>query len=92
MGGVIADKEETETKALQNYGLNLGILFQLIDDVLDYSPDRSEHLGKSPAMISGGKLTMPVILALQKASPAENKFWQRTMAGNRQTEDLQKAI
>ncbi len=94
IGGVIAGKEEAETKALQNYGLNLGILFQLIDDVLDYSPDRSEHLGK----ITGddfreGKLTMPVILALQKASPAENKFWQRTMAGNRQkTEDLQKAI
>lgn len=94
IGGVIAGKGEEETRALQNYGLNLGILFQLIDDVLDYSPNRSEHLGK----ITGddfreGKLTMPVILAIQKANPAEKKFWQRVMGDNKQkTEDLPKAI
>ncbi len=94
IGGVLANKSKAETTALRNYGINLGILFQLVDDALDYLPSHSEHLGK----VTGddfreGKMTLPVIYALQEADQPERLFWKRTMADNQQEEgDLNSAI
>jgi len=58
------------TTALKNFGLHLGMCFQLKDDVLDYSD--SEELGK-PTMndIQDGKATLPLLIALQRAPKAE---------------------
>lgn len=59
-----------QTSALRQYGLHLGMCFQLKDDVLDYSD--SEELGK-PTMndIRDGKATLPLLIALQRASREE---------------------
>lgn len=59
-----------QTTALKNFGLHLGMCFQLKDDILDYSD--SEELGK-PTMndIRDGKATLPLLIALERAVPEE---------------------
>jgi octaprenyl-diphosphate synthase len=53
-------------KALEQYGLHLGVAFQLIDDHLDYAGDGSA-IGKSPFTdLREGKMTHPVIVALER--------------------------
>ena len=57
--------------ALGEYGLHLGIAFQLIDDVLDYSAD-PEQTGKNLGSdLSEGKPTLPLIYALRNSSEAQ---------------------
>jgi octaprenyl-diphosphate synthase len=69
----LADVSETTATALYNYGFNLGICFQLIDDLLDFTSS-TEVLGK-PALsdLKEGKLTLPLILALPRATAAERE-------------------
>lgn len=62
---------------LARYGMHLGIAFQLIDDALDYkaNPDQlGKHLGND---LAEGKPTLPLIYAMQKASPAEAAIIRR---------------
>ncbi len=64
IGAVVADRPAVEEDALFAYGLNLGIAFQLVDDVLDYSALQA-RLGKTVGDdFREGKITLPVILAL----------------------------
>lgn len=57
--------------AMQQYGLNLGIAYQLIDDVLDYS-ESAEQTGKNMGNdLTEGKPTLPLIYALTKGTPTE---------------------
>ena len=76
----LVESPEGWSKALFDYGFNLGVCFQLIDDLLDYTSS-SEVLGK-PALsdLKEGKLTLPLILALPKASEAEKTIIQRVAA------------
>ena len=63
--------DETAQKALGTYGLELGYAFQLIDDVLDYG-GASGTLGKNTGDdLREGKMTLPVILALEAADVTE---------------------
>jgi len=79
VGGIVADRPAEECRALRDYGMYLGFGFQISDDVLDYSASE-ERLGKSLGDdFKEGKMTLPVIKALAKASLAEKDFWQRTM-------------
>ena len=57
--------------ALRDYGRELGFAFQLVDDVLDYRGE-SGAMGKNTGDdLREGKMTLPVILALADANPAE---------------------
>lgn len=57
----------------------LGMAFQIVDDVLDYSAAQ-EKLGKTVGDdFREGKMTAPIILALEKADDDERAFWARTM-------------
>ncbi len=69
--GFLVDLPEAQAKLLHDYGFNLGVCFQLIDDLLDF-PSSTEVLGK-PALsdLKEGKLTLPLILALPRCTPAE---------------------
>ena len=67
IGGILADVPLQQEEALRSYGLNLGIAFQLIDDLLDYFATE-EELGKPVGTdFKEGKVTLPLIYLLQKA-------------------------
>jgi octaprenyl-diphosphate synthase len=67
LGGFDAEREE----ALAQFGFNLGIAFQMTDDVIDYRSDKAT-MGKTPGKdLEEGKLTLPLILALKKANEEE---------------------
>jgi octaprenyl-diphosphate synthase len=69
LGGVPLAQEE----ALSQMGLNLGISFQVIDDILDYTGDERE-LGKQVcADLREGRVTLPLIHALARANPADKE-------------------
>jgi octaprenyl-diphosphate synthase len=93
VGPVIAEQYENTIKAMRNYGLYLGMAFQIVDDVLDYKAERAK-LGKTIGDdFREGKMTAPVILAIEKANEEEKKFWQRTIGDkNQKDSDLEKAI
>jgi octaprenyl-diphosphate synthase len=64
---ILADVAQAQESALGAYGLNLGLAFQMADDLLDYTAD-STTLGKPVgADLREGKLTLPIIHALQNA-------------------------
>src|SRR6185312_1228547 len=69
LGGATAEQEES----LSQYGRNLGMAFQIVDDVLDLTASESV-LGKPVASdLREGKVTMAVIHALERCTPAERK-------------------
>jgi octaprenyl-diphosphate synthase len=93
IGAVVAGRPSAEEDALFAYGLNLGIAFQLVDDVLDYSALQA-RLGKTVGDdFREGKITLPVILAYRRGTDEERVFWDRTLEQMEQEEgDLDKAI
>ncbi len=93
VGAVVAERPRAEADALESYGMNLGIAFQLVDDALDYAARQAE-LGKTVGDdFREGKITLPVILAFMRGSEDERRFWRRALEGDEQTEtDLAEAI
>lgn len=70
-GAIIGGLEREKEEALAQFGFNLGIAFQMTDDVIDYRSDK-ETMGKNPCKdIQEGKLTLPLISALRKADEVE---------------------
>src|SRR5215210_3953234 len=90
---VVAEATEEAGVALESYGRNLGIAFQLIDDVIDYASDVST-MGKGRGDdFRDGKMTLPLILAHARGGPADRAFWQAAVAGERTSdEDLAHAV
>ena len=92
LGAVVTDREEWEAR-LRDFGMNLGIAFQMMDDALDYSA-KQEALGKSIGDdFRDGKITLPIIHAYAQATDEEKQFWQRTLGEQQQKEgDLAMAL
>jgi len=93
VGAVIAARGAEAAAALADYGMNLGIAFQLVDDALDYAADQST-LGKTVGDdFREGKITLPVLAAYQGGSPADRAFWKRTVEDCEQgADDLHHAL
>ena len=93
VGAVMAQRPREEEDALMSYGRNLGITFQLVDDVLDYTA-RESTLGKSIGDdFREGKITLPVVLAYRRGPDSERAFWHRTVGEVQQTPaDLEQAL
>jgi octaprenyl-diphosphate synthase len=93
VGAVVADRPAAEAAALHDYGLNLGIAFQLVDDALDYAADQAV-LGKTVGDdFREGKITLPVLTAYAAGRGSERAFWQRTIEASEQTDaDLDQAL
>jgi octaprenyl-diphosphate synthase len=84
---VVAEASEHAELALECYGRNLGIAFQLSDDVIDYASD-AETMGKGVGDdFRDGKMTLPVILAYARGSEADRAFWRAAIGGQRVAED-----
>lgn len=93
VGGVIASAPETQVQALFDYGDALGIAFQIVDDLLDYSGDVTATGKNVGDDFRERKLTLPVIKAVARADAEERAFWSRTIEKGRQEEgDLELAI
>jgi octaprenyl-diphosphate synthase len=70
-GAVLAGASRKQTKAMRIYGSNLGIAFQIMDDVLDYTA-KEEVFGKPVASdLMEGKITLPIIYVLKSANKTE---------------------
>jgi octaprenyl-diphosphate synthase len=91
-GGMIAHGDAALISALKDYGMALGIAFQITDDALDYVAD--EHmLGKTIGDdFNEGKTTLPVMMAYHDGGVDEKAFWIRTLAnGDIRNGDLDEA-
>ncbi len=90
---IVAEKSEAEEMALDAYGRNLGIAFQLVDDAIDYDSESSESGKDKGDDFREGKMTLPVILAYARGNAEERKFWEEAIAGFRtEDEDLAHAV
>ncbi len=82
IAAVVAERDETQEQALDTYGRNLGIAFQLVDDAIDYASD-GVTMGKDAGDdFRDGKVTLPVILAYARGSEADRTFWRQAIAGH----------
>ena len=92
IAAVVAERDEAVEEALDSYGRNLGIAFQLVDDAIDYASDAAT-MGKGVGDdFRDGKVTLPVILAFARGSEEEQDFWRDAMEGRRVSdEDLARA-
>ena len=80
LGAIVAERPQAERAALNAYGHALGMAFQLVDDALDYAGETGS-LGKAVGDdFREGKITMPVVLALQRAA-ADRTFLIAALEG-----------
>ncbi|QHI96385.1 polyprenyl synthetase family protein [Aristophania vespae] len=93
VGAVVAGKGKKEESALEIFGTNLGMAFQLVDDALDYAADQ-QVLGKTVGDdLREGKITLPVLAAYAAGSDEDKKFWERVIEASDQEEsDLDHAL
>ena len=73
ISAVISDAPKEKEEALASFGYNLGLAFQMVDDLFDYTMDTDELGKRVGADLREGKLTLPVIYALKKATPADRQ-------------------
>ena len=93
IAAVVAERPESEEAALDAYGRNLGIAFQLVDDAIDYVSDAGTMGKDTGDDFREGKMTLPVILAHARGSADERAFWKDAIEGRRSTDaDLAEAI
>jgi octaprenyl-diphosphate synthase len=92
-GATLGERSRTFVSAFRDYGKNLGIAFQLVDDALDYS-GRAQLMGKAVGDdFREAKATLPVILAYARADDRAKPFWERVIAdGSQHDGDLDQAI
>ncbi|UVI38536.1 polyprenyl synthetase family protein [Qipengyuania spongiae] len=93
VAAVVAECSDEQEQALDEYGRNLGVAFQLVDDAIDYDSDAAA-MGKDRGDdFREGKMTLPVILAYARGSEEERAFWKAAIAGHRTSDaDLDHAI
>lgn len=93
VGPIVAGTDKATRSALKSYGMNLGLAFQLVDDVLDYGGKAAETGKNVGDDFREGKITLPVILSYRRGTAAERDFWKESIEGG-QNDDvrLEKAL
>lgn len=87
IAAVVAERDEGTELALDSFGRNLGIAFQLVDDAIDYVSDAAT-MGKGVGDdFRDGKVTLPVILAYARGNESERQFLKLAMTGHRTSDD-----
>ncbi len=91
-GAVAAGRPGAEATALETFGRELGLAFQLVDDALDYG-GMSSAMGKNTGDdFREGKVTLPVVFARDAGDEAERAFWRRVVGGERTDDDFHRAL
>jgi octaprenyl-diphosphate synthase len=89
VGAILSDTKMKEKEALEFYGRNLGLTFQIADDTLDYNSDLKLFGKKIGKDFYEGKVTLPIILLFQKANNQEKEKLKETfLKKNRDESDL----
>ena len=83
VAAVVAERGEADEVALDAYGRNLGIAFQLVDDAIDYVSDAGTMGKDAGDDFREGKMTLPVILAYARGDEDDRRFWRDAIAGRR---------
>ena len=86
-GACLSGSKEKEKKALESYGRNLGLAFQIADDALDYYAKEKlfgKEIGKD---FFEGKVTLPLITIFQKGNEEEKNFLTEIMKKEKRTEE-----
>lgn len=92
-GAHVVGADKALVEALHNYGLSLGMAFQIVDDALDYRSDLAAMGKNNGDDFVDGKITMPIIIAWQEGDEAERAFWQRTIGEGEITDgDFEAAV
>ncbi len=87
IAAVVAERDDADEEALDAYGRNLGIAFQLVDDAIDYASDE-RTMGKDTGDdFRDGKVTLPVILAYARGDETQRKFWKDAIEGRRVSDE-----
>jgi len=80
LGAIVAGADSQTEERLGEYAWNLGMAFQLVDDVLDFTA-REKTLGKPVGGdLREGKVTLPLVYALERASAEERRIVERVLA------------
>ncbi len=93
VGSILASKENRVKEALEFYGKNLGLTFQIADDTLDYNSELKLFGKEIGNDFYEGKITLPIILLYQKAKYDEKKYLKDLFEKNERSEiELKKVL
>ena len=94
-GAVLSQAPEDSVQALKDYGTNLGIAFQIVDDILDFTSTEKEMGKPVGSDLAQGTLTLPAMLLLERYpddNPVRELFSNRDMAGAARRKKIKRAI
>lgn len=94
LGAVLCEQDKQHEEAMANYGRHLGLAFQLIDDVMDYSSN-SIDMGKNVGDdLAEGKPTLPLIYAMQQGNESQLALIRKAIekGGYDMIDDVQEII
>ena len=86
VGAILAERNNKEKEALEFYGKNLGLTFQIADDTLDYNSNINLFGKNTGNDFYEGKITLPIILLFQLANVSEKKKLENTFNKNIRSE------
>ena len=92
VGSILSNKENKIKEALEFYGKNLGLTFQIADDSLDYNSELKFFGKKIGNDFYEGKVTLPIILLYQKANVKEKSELKKLFEKNQRNEDELKKV
>ncbi len=92
VGSILANKENKIKEALEFYGKNLGLTFQIADDTLDYNSELKFFGKKIGNDFYEGKVTLPIILLYQKANASEKVELKKLFEKNERNEEELKRV
>ena len=87
VGAILSETKNKEKEALEFYGRNLGLTFQIADDTLDYNSEIKLFGKKIGQDFYEGKITLPIILLFQKADNLEKEKLRDVFSKEKRTED-----
>ena len=88
VGAILSEMKSKEKEALEFYGRNLGLTFQIADDTLDYNSELKLFGKEIGQDFYEGKITLPIILLFQKAKNEEKKFLKKYFLTQKETKKI----
>ncbi len=87
VGSILSNMKSKEKEALEFYGRNLGLTFQIADDTLDYNSELKLFGKKIGQDFYEGKITLPIILLFQRAKSEEKKILKEIFSSKKRNEE-----